>query len=220
MSAGPIDPMRQTGSTRGAPRWPAAVALLAIGGIYLLVSAYLRLGPRWLPLALVVGLLIPLTAAHRRGRHALARWLSLAAIALVTLAVASSAVLLVTRLPSARDNAPALLRDAALIWLLNVLAFALWYWELDGGGPAGRHPGGYRGTDFALPQHQQAADGIPSGWAPDLIDYLFLAFNTSTAFSPTDTLVLSRRAKALMMAQALISLLAIAVLAARAINTL
>lgn len=102
---------------------------------------------------------------------------------------------------------------------MNILAFAVWYWEIDGGGPARRHPGRHSSTDFAFPQ-QQDDDGLVEGWSPGFVDYLFLAFNTSIAFSPTDTLVLSRRAKLLMMAQALISLVVLAVLAARAINTL
>jgi uncharacterized membrane protein len=113
-----------------------------------------------------------------------------------------------------------LLQGAALIWVANVLTFAVWYWEIDGGGPARRHRAAHEPTDFLFPQVAAADPELAKGWSPRFVDYVFLAFNTSTAFSPTDTLVLSRRAKALMMIQSLISLLVIAVLAARAINTL
>jgi uncharacterized membrane protein len=117
------------------------------------------------------------------------------------------------------ETALGLLRDAALIWLVNTMTFALWYWELDGGGPSRRLHQGYASRDFVFPQKAgPAADD--QRWCPRFIDYLFLAFNTSTAFSPTDTLVLSPRAKLLMMIQSLISLVVLAVIAARAINTL
>ena len=111
------------------------------------------------------------------------------------------------------------LRDAGLIWIVNILIFALWYWEIDGGGPGRRHREGYHSSDFVFPQLTlDQKDGPP--WCPSFVDYLFLAFNTSTAFSPTDTLVLSRRIKLLVMTQSLISLMVLAIIAARAINTL
>lgn len=104
--------------------------------------------------------------------------------------------------------------------IANVLTFALWYWDIDGGGPAHRHPGRHASSDFAFPQQQLDDDGLVEGWSPGFIDYLFLAFNTSTAFSPTDTIVLSRHAKVLMMLRSSISLVVIGILVARAINTL
>lgn len=201
------------------PRWPAAVALVLIGAIYLIVSSRFTLGPNWLVLAAVVTLLIPLTFTHRMGLHDWTRLLALGVTALVTLFVAASAIFLVVRLIGYQTPAVSLLRDAVLIWTVNILVFALWYWEIDGGGPGRRHPGRHASTDFAFPQQQQD-DGLVEGWSPGFIDYLFLAFNTSTAFSPTDTLVFSRRTKVLMMIQSSISLVVVVVLAARAINTL
>ncbi len=104
------------------------------------------------------------------------------------------------------------------LWITNVLVFALWYWKLDAGGPLGRERAkGRVESSFLFPQ--MLADEN-SSWSPNFMDYLFLAFNTSTAFSPTDTAVLSRWAKAGMMAQSLISLSIIALLAARAVNIL
>ena len=112
-----------------------------------------------------------------------------------------------------------LLRDGALIWGINILVFAIWYWELDCGGPHARHIKRYTSTDFLFPQ--MAMPGADeTDWSPRFMDYLFQAFNTSAAFSPTDVLILSRRAKGLMMAQSTISLVVVAVLVSRAINTL
>jgi hypothetical protein len=111
-----------------------------------------------------------------------------------------------------------LLRSAALLWISNVLVFASWYWRLDAGGPLLRaRRAAHRQGAFLFPQMTRPQE---ENWRPGFIDYLFLAFNTSTAFSPTDTAVLSPWAKALMMLQSCISLASIAVLAARAVNLL
>jgi len=201
-------------------RLPAAVALIAVGVAYLFLPQRLRVGPPWLVLALVLLLLFALIASHRIGYHGIAYRLGRIVTGLVTLAVGSSALFLVTRLPGGKLPGGELLQEAGLVWLANILVFALWYWEIDGGGPAVRIRSHYRSGDFVFPQFQQDPNGPAEPWMPDFFDYLFLAFNTSTAFSPTDTLVLSRRAKLLLMAQSLISLIVIAVLAARAINTL
>ena len=201
-------------------RWPAMVAILVVGGCYLFISGRYAIGPRWLVLAVGAALLVPLALSRRGGRHNLTHRLALAVNALLTLAVAASAILLVVRLSQGKAQALDLLRDAALIWAANIVVFALWYWAIGGGGPAKRHPGRHASTDFAFPQQQQDDDGVVEGWSPGFLDYIFLAFNTSTAFSPTDTLVLSRPAKVLLMAQSTISLLVVAVLAARAINTI
>ncbi len=203
---------------RGMPRWPATVAALAIGGIYTLLSDRLMLGPRGFVLGLVAALLIPLTFARLRGLHQLTRVLAMTLSAAVTAAVAVSAIFLLTRLPGKNVLASTLLRDGALLWVTNVLVFALWYWEIDSGGPAKRSRDNFRSTDFLFPQ--MALEQGEECWAPLFVDYLFLAFNTSTAFSPTDTMILSRRAKLLMMTQSLISLMVVTVLVARAINIL
>jgi hypothetical protein len=203
----------------GLPRWPAAVALLAIGALYGVLSDGLTLGPRAFLLGLVAVLLVPLMSAHLRGSHRLARRLGLGVVGLVTVAVVASAFLLVSSSLNGGTSAPALLRDAALLWVINVATFAVWYWEIDGGGPAQRHREGHVSEDFLFPQ-MTVGDKSARAWSPGFLDYLFLAFNTSTAFSPTDTAVLSWRAKVLMMVQALLSLLILAVLVSRAINTL
>ncbi|MDX6385988.1 MAG: hypothetical protein QOK48_3561 [Blastocatellia bacterium] len=118
-----------------------------------------------------------------------------------------------------------LLLSAAALWLSNILVFASWYWRLDAGGPHERaRINGHTDGAFLFPQMtMDPAAKLAAGehnWEPNFVDYLFLAFNTSTAFSPTDVPVLSRWAKILMMIQSLISLLVIALLAGRAVNIL
>jgi uncharacterized membrane protein len=204
---------------RPVPRWPSYVALLIIGALYAVISGTLTLGPRAFLLGLVAVLLVPLLSAHQTGRHRFAHLLSLGLVGLVTAAVIGSVFLLISNSFGGRTPAPTLLQDAALLWIINVVTFAVWYWSVDGGGPARRHREGHVSEDFLFPQMNY--DGKTTrAWSPDFLDYLFLAFNTSTAFSPTDTAVLSRRAKVLMMVQALLSLLILAVLVSRAVNTL
>ena len=202
------------------PRWPAAIALVAISLMYMALPERLRVGPPWLMLAIVGLLVVVLLLFHQLGNVDASHWLGHAATALVTFAVALSAFFLVTRLPSSKVPGEDLLKQAALIWVANILVFGCWYWEIDGGGPSKRRRDGHISTDFLFPQ-LQVGDGTSShGWWPTFIDYLFVAFNASTAFSPTDTLLLSRRAKVLMMIQATISFVNVIVIAARAINTL
>src|SRR3954463_1004999 len=203
----------------GVPRWPAFVAILVIGVLYFFVSDRYRLGPPWLLLAVGGVAIIAIAGLRRFGMHLATRKVAIALTALFTLLITASAVSLVTRLPGGRVAAPHLLREAGLIWVLNVLISAVWYWEIDGAGPQTRPPGHHASSDFVFPQ-MALADDESNAWSPDLLDYLFLAFNTSTAFSPTDTLVLSRVAKVLMMYQAAVSLVIISVLIARGINTL
>jgi len=217
---GNAGPDSATSGVSGVARWPATLAVLTIGGMFFALSSRYTVGPRWAMLAVIAALLVPLWMTRRRGLHRWTRGIALVMNTMLTLAVAISAVLLLYRLSTGQTQALALLRDAALVWSANIVVFALWYWNLDAGGPARRHPGKHASADFAFPQQQQDDDGEVESWSPGFVDYLFLAFNTSTAFSPTDTLVLARRMKALMMLQSLISLLVVAVLAARAINTI
>jgi len=202
------------------PRWPAVVAMLAAGCLYWSLPEPLSVGPGWLLLAVTLVLTIPLLISNHRGEFDIARILTFAMNALITLAMIASLASLIQGLPHHRNTPQALLRAAVALWVTNVLVFALWYWKLDGGGPLMRE--GRRGrleSSFLFPQMLGEDGGDPS-WSPHFVDYLFLAFNTSTAFSPTDTAVLSRWAKAGMMLQSLISLTIIALLAARAVNIL
>jgi len=214
------------GRTTGEPRWPALIAAVAAGGLSLAVPRNLTIGPPWFFPVLTAVLLVPTVVSHRAGRHELDRFFGFLLTSVVTIELVASVVRLVTALPSRRETPTWLLVSAASIWTSNVLVFALWYWRLDAGGPHGRdtrraHVSGaflFPQMTTVAPTAQAAAERAP--WSPNFLDYLFLAFNTSTAFSPTDTPVLARWGKILMMLQSLISLTVLAILAARAVNLL
>ena len=199
--------------------WPATIGILLLGAAYAFVSDRLTLGPPWALLVLGALSIAAARLLRWRGLMTATRWVALGVLAAATAAVTVSAAFLIRALLTHSTEAGDLLLDAALLWASNVLTFGLWYWELDGGGPAHRHAARCGSTDFAFPQ-QVLAEADQTVWMPEFLDYVFLAFNTSTAFSPTDTMVLARRAKLLMMYQSIVSLITIAVLAARAINTI
>lgn len=206
-------------------RWEPALALLAAGGISYALPESLSVGPRWLLLALVLLLLVPTVLAHHVGHHSLNHFFGILSNAVITASLCGSLGLLVAALPARKEAPITLLTSAFLLWCANILTFSLWYWRLDGGGPAVRRKRApYGSRSFLFPQLQiESGERKVMGaenWTPGYIDYLFVAFNVSTAFSPTDTLVLARWAKLLTMAQALISLLVLVLLVARGINVL
>jgi hypothetical protein len=202
------------------PRWPAFIAMIAAGGVYLALPEPLSLGPSWGLLAILSVLMIPIVVSDRRGDHKITRILTFTANGLITFAMIASLAHLVYGIPRHLESPQTLLRSACALWIANILVFALWYWKLDGGGPLRRErPQGMFSSSFLFPQMMER-EGQDATWAPHFVDYLFLAFNTSTAFSPTDTAVLSRWAKLSMMLQSLISLMIVALLAARAVNIL
>jgi hypothetical protein len=210
---------------RSEPRWPAVLALLAVGGLRLSLPESLSAGPDWLLIVVIAVLLVPTVWARRRGMDKVNRVMGYLLTSIVTLDMIWSLSLLVAALPAHRQAPQELLRSAAALWVTNILVFASWYWRLDAGGPRERELRGVH-TDgaFLFPQmtldRQAKRDMGEQCWSPGFVDYLFLAFNTSTAFSPTDCPVLSTWAKLLMMIQALISLTTVALLAARAVNIL
>jgi uncharacterized membrane protein len=201
------------------------LALFAVGGLRLALPESLSVGPAWLLIFVVGVLLIPTVWARYRGMYTTNKILGYVLTSVVTLDMVWSLYLLIAALPSHKELPQDLLRSAAALWLANILVFASWYWRLDAGGPHARELRGVH-TDgaFLFPQmtlNQQAKRQMGEEcWSPGFVDYLFLAFNTSTAFSPTDSPVLSRWAKVLMMLQALISFATVVLLAARAVNIL
>jgi hypothetical protein len=210
---------------QGEPRWPALVALLGASALFYALPPALKVGPDWLLILLVAGFAAPgVFFPHLRQRRTVQVFGHLA-VATTTVAMIGSLTLLVARLPLHKETPADLLRAASALWIGNILVFSAWYWRLDAGGPHQRdlresHTDGA----FLFPQmmldpkiREEMGEG---DWAPNFVDYLFLAFNTSTAISPTDVPVLSRWAKGLMIIQALISLTTIALLAARAVNIL
>ena len=214
-----------TKPARLEPRWPAVLAFLALGGLRLAVPESLSMGPPWLLIVIIVVMEIPIFWARRQQMDTLNKVLGYLLTSIVTLDMVWSLGMLVAALPSHKESPPDLLRSAAALWIANILVFASWYWRLDAGGPRARELRGVH-TDgaFLFPQmtldQQSKREMGEQCWSPGFVDYLFLAFNTSTAFSPTDCPVLSRWAKMMMMVQALISFATVALLAARAVNIL
>lgn len=207
------------------PRWPAVVALLGVGVLNFVVPEQLTFGPGWLVLALVAIFALPTMVFHQIGRRRLNELFAYMGLTVITAALVGSLALLVTRLPAHKDPPLELLRAAAALWVANILVFASWYWRLDGGGPNERDKRGVHVDGaFLFPQMMMDQDLKKKMgeeyWSPGFVDYLFLAFNTSTAFSPTDVPVLTRWAKVLMIVQSIISLTTVALLAARAVNIL
>jgi hypothetical protein len=193
------------------------MAMLAIVGLRFVLPSSLSIGPDWATAPLVVALLVPSIVMHYRHRHRANQILGYILLTIVTADMVTSLGLLIARLPTHRESPRQLLVSATGLWISNILVFASWYWRLDGGGPNVRdHLQHYETGAFLFPQMQMRM----RDWKPGFVDYLFLAFNTSTAFSPTDVPVLSRWAKVMMMVQSCISLGTVVILAGRAVNIL
>ncbi len=191
--------------------------MVAIVGLRFALPPALSLGPDWISAPVVGGFLLAITVLHRSGRMRANQIMGYVMLAIVTADMVTSLTLLIIRLPAHRESPRELLVAAMGLWTSNILLFACWYWRLDGGGPNARdrrksHDSGA----FLFPQMEIHIHN----WKPGFVDYLFLAFNTSTAFSPTDVPVLSRWAKVMMMVQSSISLGTVVILAARAVNVL
>ena len=210
---------------KAEPRWQALAAFLAIGGIYLALPTNLIIGPIWLLPTIIVVLLVPTVMSHRTGKRSLNRALGLLINGITTIALIGSVVLLVRALPSHQESPLALLRSGGLLWLTNVIVFALWYWRLDGGGPTKRHEENKFGsTSFLFPQMQIPHDERQQfeciRWRPRFVDYLFVAYTQSSTFGPTDAPLLARWAKVLAMIQIFISLSIVILLISRAVGVL
>src|SRR6185503_170976 len=166
------------------PRWPALIAVLAVGGLYTALPEELTFGPRWLIPSIVIGLLIPTIITHRTGMHRLNVILGFGVSGILTLGLVLSLILLIKALPEHKESPESLLMSAASMWITNILVFALWYWRLDAGGPHQRdkRPGHSEGA-FLFPQMTMSADALresgQENWSPNFVDYLFLAFNTN-----------------------------------------
>lgn len=197
------------------------IATLAVLALYSALPEHLTLGPNWAVVTVASALLVPSLLAHYTGRVGLNTIFGTALLIVISFAEIWSLGLLLAGIPVKRQAAGELMRSAVALWLSNVLICACWYWRLDAGGPHRRAlrdahtEGAFLFPQMTLPKELK---GQSAGWKPGFVDYLFIAFNTSTAFSPTDSPVLSRWAKLVSMLQACISLATIAILAARAIN--
>lgn len=218
---------RKVGTREGERRLPMALAVVVAGGLSLLIPEDFRVS-RELGLAYVVVLLLLLVVLivgdpGRIDREK--RWLRITTgvmIAFITLSSMLAVVRLVLGILEEADFATPgqLLAIGGVVWISNVIAFSLWYWHLDSGGPAARA----HGTSSGLPAFQFPEEGIPAhveaGWYPQYVDYLALSFNASTAFSPSDVSAVRHWSKLWLMTESLISLTLLALVLARAINVL
>jgi uncharacterized membrane protein len=200
-----------------APHWAAILALIAIGVLYALLPSKVSGGPAWLLLTIEALILLPLLIAfftrHRVSPVTL-RVGSIILLGIVTLALSVAIVHLIFTLKS-ELNGIALLYTGLLLYCCNALVFSLWYWAVDGGGADKREQSSHQAADFLFPQQ---IGGFDRTWMPHYFDYLYVAFTGATAFSPTDTMPLTHRAKFLMMSEAILALILISFVVSRAIN--
>ncbi len=220
------------GSGPAAPRahvkhWPPTIAILAALGLYLLLPDQLAIGPRWLIPAIeaVLVVLLNLVRSYRRSREETdVRDFTIGVIAVLNLANIVSVGLLVDDLLfGGLAKGRPLLYGAVSVWLTNIIVYALWYWQLDRGGPLARVRGHERDPDFLFPQMMGTGarpGALPGAWSPQFFDYFYVALTNAAAFSPTDTMPLTRTAKALMSAESLVSIVTVGIVAARAVNIL
>ena len=205
-------------------RWPVTLAVVVAVILSATLPERLTLGPVWVAPLIEGVLLVPLLLTEPHW-HPDAGWPWQRIVATLLIGVlnafnlASLVLLIDTLLHGGKATGSNLIQEAGQIWLTNILVFALWYWQLDRGGPRARHWREAKAFDFLFPQ-MSSPDIAPAGWMPTFMDYLYVAFTNATAFSPTDTLPLTPGAKLLMGIQSLISLLTVALVAARAVNIL
>jgi uncharacterized membrane protein len=210
--------------TDGEQRWPYGLAIGVIIVLQLLLPDRLVLGPGWLLPAVEFGLFVVLAAANPgrlNKRSKPLRVVSMVLLGAVILGTGIALFLLIRDIVSGMDTGSAghLLATGADVYVINILTFAVWYWEFDRGGPVERAMGQNQHPDFLFPQ-MTAGDLAPKEWEPQFADYLYLAFTNATAFSPTDVLPFSRWAKLLMLAQSAVALTTAALVVAKAVNAL
>ncbi|HEV7702745.1 MAG TPA: hypothetical protein VGO46_00580 [Gemmatimonadaceae bacterium] len=210
------------------PRWPVILAVLASAALPFALPRSLSVLPQWIVASLVAVLIAAAVVTHYVNKPYLNQIFGFSLLGVLTIAQVFSLVRLIVALPHHTEVAERLLASAGVLWVTNVILFAIWYWRLDAGGPNARDTrlAHVRGA-FLFPQMQIIAPGTDGksiaeveSWHPQFVDYLALSFYTGTAFSPTDVPVLSRWAKLMMMVQAVMSLTTVALLAARAVNIL
>jgi uncharacterized membrane protein len=213
--------------TRGEHRTPAALAVLVMIVLQLKISHGLLIRPGWLVPAIELALLAALLATNpgRVNRETKPlRMIGLALVCAASVANAYAAGRLVYDIATSHVDVnrltPAqLLLTGGAVWVTNVIVFALWYWELDSGGPAARANARKDRPDFLFPQ-MTATELAPQNWEPRFVDYLYVSFTNATAFSPTDTMPMTRWAKLTMMFESIVSVAVVALVIARAINIL
>ena len=220
----PVTPLGAAG--RGERWWPVALAIIVAAGLHVALPTKYRVNPPWVAPAVLLALLATLIIGDPGRIDRQKTWLRITTdimIAFITVANLFAAGRLVgaiiTNSKLFAASATGLLAVGGVIWATNVIAFGLWYWDLDRGGAAARAHHPHANPAFVFPEMQHT-DYAPATWVPEFADYLSLAFWTATAFSPTDVSAIKRWAKLLMMIEAVVSLVIGAFVIARAINIL
>ena len=212
-----------TQTIRGESRWPSAFSIVAVVAILAVLPGHVHALPVWVSYLIALAVLVPMAGvALTKGNIV---WLGIERTMIILLAAAYVAntiaeladmIGVITIHPSG-ENAFSLLSSGVAIWVANVLTFSLLYWQIDQGGPYARASKSGAKPDWVFPQPAKPED-LPPDWRPLFLDYLYLGYNTATAFSPTDALPLTRRAKMLMMIESTISLLTSVIVLSHAIN--
>ncbi len=209
--------------------WPVLFSLVAISILYSMLAesmANILPFPIGFPITLRIisltlgGMLVLITVvAGLLGKIQIARGATIFFSSIVTVYLISGVTLLVASLPSlgGSQGGLILLRDAAIVWIINVLIFAIWFWIIDGGGPAKRRNAQPTRKDFLFPQEAIKIPGWEQ-WQPNYTSYLFIAFHNCSTFGPTDTYVLSNRGKLFVTIQVIISLITLTMFVARALT--
>jgi hypothetical protein len=217
---------RQAQTRRFEARWPVALTICAVIGLLTLLPGRIRLFPNWIAYVSGITVLTPIAVVGLTAEKA--RWLRIERIVTLLFFVGAAAGNLLNlanlvhamAYRSAQVGGLQLLGSSVAVWITNVLMFSLLYWQIDRGGPEARlNDVGVR-PDWLFPQRGAPAEDVAPGWRPSYVDYLFLAYETATAFSTTDVMPLTCRAKALMMLESTIALVTLVVVAARSINIL
>jgi hypothetical protein len=210
---------------RPEPRWPAILAIFAAAALHFALPPAMRIGPGWVLASLVTVFVVLAWLGRRTGRQRLNEVSGFVILGVLTAGLLYGITMLVMGLTQHSENAHELLQSAAVLWVTNILVFAIGYWRLDAGGPNERERRrAHTQGAFLFPQMGLCLGGGDVGhletWRPGFVDYLFVAFNTSTAFSPTDVPVLSTWAKLAMMVQSTISFTTVLLLVGRVVNIL
>jgi hypothetical protein len=212
-------------TSRDEPRWPVASTILFVLALLALLPERVTSFPAWVPYTAAIVVLVPMLGVGLVADKT--RWLRIERVVTLSFAIVSAVASVATLGSlvramvdgSAELSGLELLASSIGVWITNMLAFSLIYWQIDLGGPAAREAGATRKPDWLFPQ-SGAGEAVPPDWRPVFVDYLFLGYSTATAFSTTEVAPLTSRAKLLMMAESTISLVTIVVVASRAINIL
>jgi uncharacterized membrane protein len=205
-------------------RWPVVITILAVIILLSLLPGPIRLMPMWVTYIIGAVVLAPiiavgLTVARERWLRIERTVTLLFVVSILIILLANIANLINAMAQRAADiTGLELLESSVGVWVANVLVFSLLYWQMDRGGPEARANKTGKRVDWLFPQEGAPNEDVPAGWWPAYVDYLYLAYSTSTAFSTTDVMPLTARAKLLMMLESTISLVVIVVVLARAIN--